>query len=193
MGVTRLRNSKELQRAMKAWGKGATTAATKALYRAAVFGKSAVQVSISHVSPTPIATQAFRRSFIARRMRDGAFLAPTARHSYFVEAGRRPGRMPPAEPIEEWVRTKKMTRRVTGLKRELKSNPRVMRSKKGRLNQMSALRAVQKLVFMIRRKIARYGTDGRWVLKRTVPVLHRRMVKELHIGLDRLAARPPRR
>lgn len=163
------------------------------MYKSAVFGKTAVQVEINRARPKPIATQTYKRSFVAQRTKDGAILAPTARHGYFPEAGRRPGRMPPAEPIEQWVRTKKMTRAVTGRKRELGSRPRAMRSKKGRLGQISAMRAVQRLVFVIRRKIARRGTDGRWIVKRTIPVLYKRMVKEIGLQLNKLAARPPRR
>lgn len=193
MARVRLRSTPELRRALKAWGKGAEAAVRKAMYKSAVFGKTAVQVEINRARPKPIATQTYKRSFVAVRTRDGAILAPSARHGYFPEAGRRPGRMPPAEPIEEWVRTKKMTRAVTGRKRELSRSPKAMRSKKGRLGQIAALRAVQRLVFMIRRKIARKGTDGRWIVKKTVPVLYKRMVKEIGIAMNKLASRPPRR
>ena len=37
---------------------------------------------------------------------DGAIVGVSAPHAAFMEYGRRPGRMPPAQPIEDWVRQK---------------------------------------------------------------------------------------
>jgi hypothetical protein len=74
----------------------------------AKFGVTAVQRMIRQTSPKPIATGSYTQSWGWIKTRTGAIMGSDARHSYFVEAGRKPGKMPPVEAILEWVKAKKI-------------------------------------------------------------------------------------
>lgn len=65
---------------------------------------------------------------------------------YYVENGRRPGKMPPIDVIKDWIQVKRMV-------------PRPLHDK---------IPSTDQLAFMIARKIGRDGIPGRHPLERTI-------------------------
>lgn len=83
---------------------------------------------------------------------------------YYVENGRKPGRFPPVDKILEWVRIKPVI---------------PYSDSRGRLP------TEEQLAFLISRKIAEQGTEGRNVLYETVDELNRYYLPKLQQALDR--------
>ena len=81
----------------------------------------------------------------------------------FVENGRKPGRFPPIDKILEWIRIKPVT---------------PYSDNRGRLP------TEEQLAFLIARKIAEQGTEGRNVLFETVDELNRYYLPLLQKALD---------
>ena len=86
----------------------------------------------------------------------------------YVENGRKPGRFPPVDKILEWIRVKPI---------------RPYSDSRGRLP------TEEQLAFLIARKIAEQGTEGRNVLYETVDELNRYYLTRLQQALDRDFAR----
>ena len=82
----------------------------------------------------------------------------------YVENGRKPGRFPPIDKILEWIRVKPVT---------------PYSDSRGRLP------TEEQLAFLIARKIAEQGTEGRKVLFETVDELNRYYLPLLQQALDR--------
>lgn len=87
---------------------------------------------------------------------------------YYVENGRGPGKFPPIDKILEWIRIKPVIPYTDS---------------RGRLP------TEEQLAFLIARKIANEGTDGRKVLFETVDELNRHYLPLLQQSLDRDFAR----
>ena len=83
---------------------------------------------------------------------------------YYVENGRKAGRFPPIDKILEWIRIKPIT---------------PYSDSRGRLP------TEEQLAFLISRKIAEQGTEGRNVLYETVDELNRYYLPKLQQALDR--------
>lgn len=86
----------------------------------------------------------------------------------YVENGRKPGRFPPIDKILEWIRIKPIT---------------PYSDSRGRLP------TEEQLAFLIARKIAEQGTEGRKVLYETVEELNRYYLPLLQKALDNDFAR----
>ena len=86
----------------------------------------------------------------------------------FVENGRKPGRFPPVSKILDWIRIKPVI---------------PYSDSRGRLP------TEEQLAFLISRKIAEQGTEGRHVLYETVDELNRYYLPRLQQALDRDFAR----
>ena len=82
----------------------------------------------------------------------------------YVENGRKPGRFPPIDKILSWIRVKPI---------------RPYSDSRGRLP------TEEQLAFLISRKIAEQGTEGRNVLYETVDELNRYYLPKLQQALDR--------
>lgn len=87
---------------------------------------------------------------------------------YYVENGRKAGRFPPVSKILEWIRVKPIT---------------PYSDSRGRLP------TEEQLAFLIARKIANEGTEGRNVLYETLDELNRYYLPKLQQALDRDFAR----
>lgn len=83
---------------------------------------------------------------------------------YYVENGRKAGRFPPIDKILEWIRCKPVI---------------PYSDSRGRLP------TEEQLAFLIARKIANEGTEGRNVLYETVDELNRYYLPKLQQALDR--------
>lgn len=83
---------------------------------------------------------------------------------YYVENGRGPGKFPPIDKILEWIRVKPVIPYTDS---------------RGRLP------TEEQLAFLIARKIANEGTEGRKVLYETVEELNRYYLPKLQQALDR--------
>lgn len=87
---------------------------------------------------------------------------------YYVENGRKAGRFPPIDKILEWIRIKPVI---------------PYSDSRGRLP------TEEQLAFLISRKIAEQGTEGKHILYETVDELNRYYLPKLQQSLDRDFAR----
>ncbi len=153
----------------------------KALQRTARYGATqAVRVSAQTRPFRPRATGTYERSFMVFKLKDGAVMTNSARHSIFVELGRRPGKRPPLKPLIEWVKRKKIGRKGLG------------RDKQGRFKSLSSGQA-RAIAFLIARKIGRKGTKGKFVFRRTVPLMAKRLPLEIAVEMSKSIDRAARR
>jgi hypothetical protein len=162
----KLRNPKQLGPAVRTLARQFDAGVIRALRKTARYGATqAVKVSAKSKPYRPRATGTYERSFTVIKVPDGAVLTNTARHSIFVEVGRRPGKRPPLKSIIEWVRIKRLAK---------------------------GSKAVRVAV-AIQRKIGRKGTKGRYVLRRTMPLVAKRLPLEISLQMQRSIDRAARR
>ena len=137
------------------------------------------------------ASTQFKRQWKVIKFPGGAATANTATYAEFVERGRGPGRAPPIEALEEWIRLRgakvmqkapsrqaaraavSKMRRVTGdvssakNRRRIRANmntlSKIYRSKGARISRQNA--AIRGLALAIARKIAKKGTKPKWLLR----------------------------
>lgn len=82
-------------------------AGVRGMRKAGAFLVGEVVRQIDRAEPRPaVDTGELRNSANLHPHPDGAIVSVDAPHAAFVEYGRRPGRMPPPQPIEDWVRRK---------------------------------------------------------------------------------------
>jgi hypothetical protein len=162
----KLRNPKQLGPAVRTLAKQFDNGVITALRKTARYGATqAVRMSATSKPYRPRATGTYERSFTVIKVPDGAILTNMARHSIFVEVGRRPGKRPPLKPIIEWVRIKRLAK---------------------------GSKAVR-VALAIQRKIGRKGTKGRYVLRRTMPLLAKRLPLEISLAMQKAVDRAARR
>ena len=106
-----LQHPSQLPLALKSLGSALEGATVKALRRTARFGHTAVVRTMSKTTPKPEASYTYRNGWTVVKTRTGAILGNSALHSYFVEVGRRAGKMPPfSDPTQGvllWVQLKR--------------------------------------------------------------------------------------
>jgi hypothetical protein len=158
----KLKSPKDLGPAVRRLGKRMDSGMVRALRKAARWGATeALRVSASTV-PRPRATGTYERSFVVIKLVDGAVLSNSAGHARFVEVGRAPGRQPPVQAIVDWLLVRKID---TGSK------------------------SVEAVARQIARKIGRKGTKGRYVMKRTIPGIRKRVKLEVMLEMRRVFER----
>lgn len=82
-------------------------AAVRGMRKAGAFLVAETVRQIDRAEPRPaVDTGELRNSANLTPHPDGAIVSVDAPHAAFVEYGRRPGRMPPPQPIEDWLRRK---------------------------------------------------------------------------------------
>lgn len=188
-------------------------AVRNAMIRTARFGHTAVVRTAAKTVPKPEATQTYRNAWTVTKTKKGAILGNSALSSYFVEVGRKPGRMPPfSDPkqgILHWVRVKKFKfkggkiverkkrkskpksaakKKVAKVKKKAAGNgPKpAKKPSKAKLKQIDQQK---RFAFLVARKIALKGTPGRYVLLRTMPSIKKRLGKEIKKGLKTVQPR----
>ncbi len=182
-----------------------------AFVRTARFGQTAVVRTMSATRPKPEASQTYRNSWVVKKTKTGAILGNSAKSSYFVEAGRLPGKMPPysseTEGILPWVRLKRFSFDKSGMikkpkkrkpkkKKKTPAKAKVDGAKKSKgikkpkaprsKNQDKLQRRFARLVAL---KIRYQGTPGRYVLLRTMPKIQKRAKKEIKKSLKRVSSK----
>ncbi len=154
--------AKELERQSASYKAAVVTGMRKT----AVFGKTAVVHTIKRTrDPFRIrasGTYEAPGNWITEDIPDGAVLAPIAKHALFVERGRKPGKMPPWDPIKKWVFQK-----------------RIFKTRVAAKNQMTQMEQVTAVVQLIRWKIFKKGTKARWPLRRTMPLIAKHAQREV--------------
>lgn len=216
MSVVTLRSLKELERVIASLGHRLEQVQRMAAYSAAQWGigKAVKEGNRKKIN----ASQTFNRSWLARRVKDGAILANSAAHAYFVEMGRKPGKGPPLAPIEQWIILKKlMPAKPPKVSRQAARQMAIGRGPSGnisgakqraRLNRDIALRAkiyrsepgrayrhreaIKAMARNISRKIARRGTKARFILGGMLQQLGRRYYREIKRGHAKITQSPPR-
>ena len=175
----KLKSPKDLGPAVRRLGKRMDTGMVKALRKAARWGATeALRVSASTV-PRPRATGTYERSFVVTKLVDGAVLSNSAGHARFVEVGRAPGRQPPVQAIIDWMIARKIDKQMArGLGRD----------SSGRFQSLGQAR-LESAARRIARKIGRKGTKGRYVMKRTIPGIRKRVKLEVMLEMRRVFER----
>ena len=202
MATVQLQSLGELKRAIRQLGVEMEKAQIKAMRDAARFGAAAVVRTSAKSRPRPKAAGIYERSWLVHRLKDGATTSNSAAHSLFVERGRLPGRRPPFNPIKEWAFQKRLAKRPKppkGAKKtkatkdkgpEKAKGPKMPKKKRGK--KKWAVLDVNAFVERVRWKIAKKGTPGRFVLRRTMPTIAKRAMRESKRQVSKLMARPPR-
>lgn len=135
----------------------------------AVEGPRIAQEEVDATRPFPPVDRAdYRRRFQAFDTPGGAVFANTAAHAAFVEGGRGPGKWPPREAIERWVR-RKFRLQMSEMRRAASTATRGFRLDRGaraRTIQAAADQAVRRVAFLISAKIAHRGIPGKHVMAR---------------------------
>lgn len=65
-----------------------------------------VQIAIKKADPQPVDQGQYKLAWGGRDVPGGAQVFNLTKQAFFIERGRRPGKMPPLSPIREWVRRK---------------------------------------------------------------------------------------
>ena len=109
--VITLRSPSLLPKALTKVGVALEQSTIKALQKTARYGQTAVIRMMSKTVPKPEASYTYRNAWTVEKTKKGAILGNSALAAYFVEVGRRPGRMPPfsnpTDGILPWVRLKR--------------------------------------------------------------------------------------
>lgn len=157
------------------------------LHAAGVDAVGKVREAITTTSPRPpIDTGALRTGIVSVVAPAGNAVTigpapPVAGRGAVMEMGRRPGgRMPPIDPIFQWVHRKGLaTRFLMGRRRQL-SLERTMARKvsRGGAKLSRGKKAIQRdveldLAFAIQRSIAKKGIRPRWFIRRALPGIRR--------------------
>lgn len=183
----------DLDKFMDRLGKAADRAIRDTMIRAAQYGRAQAQVTSKRKKLRASGT--YDDNFVvivAEGTGDTvAQLGNAARHAYFVEEGRRPGKRPPLNPILEWIRLKGLIktprkpkfgprqrqRPKFGPKERPKHGPR-QRKPKRKTTRKKKITALQ-LAFLIQRKIGKHGTEGHHVFATVVPKMQEFALKQV--------------
>jgi hypothetical protein len=216
VSTVHLKSLKDLERVLGSLGWAMERGIQLAAWKAAQWGEAqAVRASMrSGVN----ASQTYSRSWISRRVKDGAIVANSAKHAYFVERGRKPGKGPPIEAIEVWIKLKKLmpdkppkvsrqaarkavigkgpSGNISGAKQRARLRKDVeLRTKIYRSDFARAQRhrmAIKAMALAISRKIARRGTKARFILAHLLQPIGSRYHREIKRELAKLSLNPPR-
>ena len=216
MSTVLLPNLRRLELVITALGHRIQQTIDQAAYEAAQWGEAQAVRATNRSGVN--ASQTYARSWLSRRVKDGAIVANSSAHSYFVERGRKSGKGPPLEAIEVWIKVKKLMpdkppkisrqasrklatkTRITGnisgpkqrarLRKIVNLNAKIHRSDYGRAYHHKM--AVKAMALTISRKIARRGVRGKWILGKLIPVIGRRYYRAVKKGLAKLTMSPPR-
>jgi len=216
VATVHLRTLRDLERVIGVLGWHMEAAIREAAFKAAQWGEARAvrETTRARIS----ASQTFARSWISRRLKDGAVVGNSAKHAYFVERGRKPGKGPPVDAIEAWIKLKKLmpdkppkvskqaarkavigrgpSGNISGAKQRARLNKDIaLRTKIHRSDYARAYRhrlALKAMALNISRKIARRGTKARFILGHMLQALGKRYHKEIKRELGKLALSPPR-
>lgn len=142
------------------------------------------------------ASGTYERSFVIEDTADGAILANSAKHAYFVERGRRAGaKPPPASIILRWLMEKGAIKRIPvfngreGLAKVTTQKGRTRRIMQGVLKEVASQRRTSKReayvadcwrrAFNIARAIGARGIRGKFILGKATAEIHRFIRREL--------------
>jgi hypothetical protein len=187
--VVHLRTIRDLEMALIALGKKVEKEAVQGMRNAARFGVAAAIRTGAKERRRPKASGTYERSWLVHPLDDGATVSNSAKHAIFVERGRRPGRRPPLEPILEWVYQKRLAPRSKAAPKRIKGAKRSAWHAEQARNVMDA----HDIAEAVRWKIARKGTPGRYILRKTVPMIGKRATLEMRRAIRRVVGKPPKR
>jgi hypothetical protein len=151
-------------------------------------GPRAVQAEIEAVTPRrPVDRGTYRRSFRFDAIPNGAVAYNFAPYAPIIELGRRPGaKMPPIDPIIEWVKRKGIGRQQGPVgSRESMIGPGKGRSGPKQLVRRAISpaklsdRAARGIAFVIARAIARRGMPAHMIIARAAEVIDGHVHAEL--------------
>lgn len=203
MTAVQLQSPAELKSALKHLGVEAENAMAKAMQDAARFGVAAVLRTSAKTKPRPKASGTYERGWHTVKLEDGATISNSAAHAVFVERGRAPGKRPPKDPLVEWVYQKRLAKRPRPPKGAPKGKnneeegpqnkpPGPKKPRRKRKRRRFAVTDVDGFVEKVRWKIAKRGIPGRFILRRTMPIIAKRAARESKRVIAKLAAAPPR-
>lgn len=189
--LVRLRSPKEMPRALAALERVVYGEMLKALRKTARYAETKTVRTARSTNPKPLAHGAYMNAWGVQETPTGAIMGNSAYHSYFVEVGRKPGRKPPLAPIINWINAKRISPRrmkaTLGYSKVSLSdskNPKARsKARRKRTNRLKRQKLVRSYAFYVQYVIGRYGTKGRYVLRRAMPAIQKRFKKELKKSL----------
>lgn len=200
MATVTLTSLAQLRSALVKLGVAGEQAVTDAMRKSARNAVREIRETSRTTSPRPWASGDYETGWKSRNIPRGAEVINTSGHAYYVEVGRKPGKMPPESPIVRWLIAKGIAKASTkGRAAKAGSpstralgtgGPRLARAKTRRVRGKAM--DVFALALAIRRKIAKHGTAGRFVVQRAMPEILRFQERALRESIRRLCAAPPR-
>ena len=187
MGTVYLHSLSQLGPTIRMLGVETERRLIKGLRESARFGHTAVVRTTKRTAdPFKIrASGSYENNWIKQDIPQGALVANAIFYAVFVERGRKKGKAPPFDSLMEWVHQKRIN---------VLQGPHVKGrgAKAGRARRHAAQR-VADIAFgrAVQRKIAKKGTKGRFVLKRTMPMITKFAAREIRRQLRLLAKNPP--
>ena len=157
-----------------------------AMRRTAQYGRAAVKQRT--IALRISASRTYIQGWRVQKTTTGALLYNPVRHAYFVEVGRRPGTMPPLDPLVRWAIDKRIARRKAPRRRRKTSDEGKRRGKRAGKKRSGKKRTGAKrqkkesafvIAARVRWKIFHYGFRGKYVLRDTMPAIQNRARKEV--------------
>lgn len=200
-----LRSPKDLPRAVSQLERVVYGEILQALRKTARYAETKAVQTARSTRPQPLAHGAYMNAWGVQDTPTGAIMGNSAYHSYFVEVGRKPGRKPPLAPIIDWINAKRISQRrmkgTLGIRKvRLRDDQKTtasggkpfawMSNKKARSKarrrrtaRIKKANLVRSYAFYVQYVIGRYGTRGRYVLRRAMPAIQKRFKRELRKAL----------
>lgn len=187
MGTVYLHSLSQLGPTIRMLGVETERRLIKGLRESARFGHTAVVRTTKRTAdPFKIrASGSYENNWVKQDIPQGALVANAIFYAVFVERGRKKGKAPPFDPILAWVKMKRLATLTPprGIGRRTKINIED--------NVRSQNEEQAEFARNVQRKIAKKGTKGRFVLKRTMPLITKFAAREIRRQLRLLAKNPP--
>lgn len=148
-----------------------------------------IPIEIALAEPMPVDRGAYKGSWRKENVPGGARVKNSALYSGMIERGRRPGKAPPAGPIRAWVARKGLHKEEAAAARSAARRPESRRglgrmspkeraarnTQRKKANEASDQKVINRIAYLIQRKIARVGTTGHGILFKAMVRLQRKL------------------
>lgn len=125
-----------------------------------------IQRKIAGAKPIPVDQGQYRATWEHTPTSTGCTVGNPTKHAAVVEIGRKPGKMPPIEPIAHWVYRHGKSFHLAAEARAIRSLAKLRKRKITKVQ--SKLEAARMIALMIARKIKARGIEPRYVLKKAI-------------------------
>jgi len=125
-----------------------------------------VQRSIAGAKPIPVDIGQYKATWEPSDTSTGCVVGNPSKHASVVELGRRPGKMPPIDPIKHWVYRHHKQFHLAAEAKAIRALAKLR--KRPVTKTQSKLEAAEMIALNIARAIKARGIAGRYILKKSV-------------------------